>query len=66
MARVAALGRALAAPFTSLGGWYVATARARPFLTGVVTSGVKTSFADAFAQKVRTRSYTYTYSHLPV
>jgi protein Mpv17 len=52
MAQVAALGRALLAPFASAGGWYNRTAQSAPFTTGVVTTGLKTSAADAFAQKV--------------
>lgn len=49
---VVRLGRSVLAPFINLGSWYNATAKASPVLTGVITSGLKTSAADLFAQKV--------------
>lgn len=52
MAQVAALGRLVLSPFTSMASWYNATALAHPVTTGVVTTGLKTSAADLFAQKV--------------
>lgn len=45
-------GRTLAAPFVSVCSWYNSAAKAHPVITGVVTSGVKTTVADMFAQKV--------------
>jgi protein Mpv17 len=50
MAQLVAAGRALLSPFVSAGSWYNRTAQASPLATGVVTTGVKTSAADAFAQ----------------
>jgi len=40
------------APLARFGIWYSDTARKSPFLTGFVTTGIKTSAADLFAQKV--------------
>ena len=55
MAVVAQVGRALLAPFAGAAHWYNRAAQRRPFLVGVVTTGVKTSAADMFAQKVCVR-----------
>ena len=46
-------GKLLVQPVTGFAAWYTRTAKARPFMTGLITSGVKTSVADMFAQKVR-------------
>lgn len=46
------LGRSAVEPFVKMGSWYCTTAKARPALTGVITSGLKTSAADFFAQKI--------------
>ena len=43
----------MARPFTALGRWYNNAAQSRPVVTAVVTTGLKTSAADLFAQKVR-------------
>ena len=43
----------LAAPFTAVGRWYNGCAQSRPVVTAVITTGLKTSAADLFAQKVR-------------
>lgn len=43
----------LAAPFTAVGRWYNNAAQSRPVVTAVITTGLKTSAADLFAQKVR-------------
>ena len=40
-------------PFLTAGRSYNSTAQKYPFATGVVTTVVKTSAADMFAQKVR-------------
>lgn len=45
--------RRAAFPFVEIGKWYERTARKHPFAVGFVTSGIKTSLADIFAQKVR-------------
>ncbi|PNG99930.1 Protein sym1 [Tetrabaena socialis] len=50
-----ALGRALKAPFIRFGRAYNETAQKYPFSTGVLTTVVKTSAADLFAQKVMER-----------
>lgn len=52
MAQLAQAGRLLLSPFTSVAGWYNRTAQANPFTVGVITTGLKTSAADVFAQKV--------------
>ncbi|KAL4428327.1 hypothetical protein ABPG75_002416 [Micractinium tetrahymenae] len=52
MAQLVQAGRLLLSPFTSVAGWYNRTAQAYPFTVGVVTTGLKTSAADVFAQKV--------------
>ena len=52
MAQLAALGRTLLSPFTGAASWYNRTAERAPFATGFVTTGLKTSVADLFAQKV--------------
>ncbi|GAB4824103.1 hypothetical protein N2152v2_011149 [Parachlorella kessleri] len=46
------LGRTLLSPLTGTARWYNNTAQAHPFTTGVITTGLKTSAADFFAQKV--------------
>lgn len=46
------LGRLVWSPLAKAGSWYNNTAKKHPFTCGVVTSGVKTSAADIFAQKV--------------
>lgn len=43
----------LAAPFVRLGRGYAEAAAKRPFAVGCVTTGLKTSAADMFAQLVR-------------
>ena len=53
MAQLAAAGRMLLSPFTGVASWYNRTAQSYPFTVGVVTTGLKTSAADVFAQKVR-------------
>lgn len=40
-------------PFVKMGRAYAAAAEKRPFTVGVVTTGIKTSAADLFAQLVR-------------
>jgi hypothetical protein len=45
----------LKAPFLAFGRTYNAHAQRRPMATGLVTTVVKTSAADLFAQKVRSR-----------
>ena len=45
-------GRALARPFIDVAAWYTRVAKAKPVVTAFVTSGLKTSAADMFAQKV--------------
>ena len=52
MAQLAQAGRLLLSPFTSVAGWYNRTAQANPFTVGVITTGLNTSAADVFAQKV--------------
>lgn len=49
---LARLGRALRAPFGTLARSYNETAKKWPASTGIVTTLLKTSAADAFAQKV--------------
>jgi hypothetical protein len=46
-----ALG-AMASPFVRFGNAYAAAAERRPFEVGVLTTGIKTSAADLFAQMV--------------
>lgn len=50
--QLAQLGRLAMAPLT----WYNRTAQKHPFAVGVITTGLKTSAADWFAQKVRARA----------
>ena len=52
MSQIAQAGRLLLSPFTSAASWYNSTAKAHPLATGIWTSGLKTSAADLFAQKV--------------
>jgi protein Mpv17 len=52
MSQLVSAGRTLLSPFISTGRWYNETAKAHPLATGVITSGLKTSAADFFAQKV--------------
>lgn len=49
-------GKLLFTPFKELGLAYGRAAAKRPFTVGVVTTGVKTSAADLFAQMARARS----------
>mmetsp|Transcript_37826 Transcript_37826/g.52527 ORF Transcript_37826/g.52527 Transcript_37826/m.52527 type:complete len:238 (+) Transcript_37826:146-859(+) len=42
----------LLAPFAKLALWYAEAAKAHPFPVGFATTGIKTSAADLFAQKV--------------
>lgn len=49
---VARLGRLVFSPIIKLGSWYNNTAKKHPFVCGVATTGLKTSAADIFAQKV--------------
>lgn len=51
-ASVTRIGRSLASPIISFGSWYNSAAKARPVVTGVITSGLKTCAADLFAQKL--------------
>lgn len=39
-------------PFTSFARWYTHQAKSHPLATAILTSGIKTSAADIFAQKV--------------
>lgn len=48
------IGSTLWSPFVKLGTAYSNAAAKRPFVVGVLTTGVKTSAADLFAQTVRT------------
>jgi hypothetical protein len=52
MARAARLLAALKTPILAVGRSYNDVAQRHPFATGVVTTVVKTSAADLFAQKV--------------
>lgn len=52
MSKISQAGRLVLGPFASLGTWYNNTAKAHPLATGIWTSGLKTSAADLFAQKV--------------
>lgn len=52
MSQLLAAGRVLVSPLTGAARWYNRTAQANPFAVGVVTTGLKTSAADWFAQKV--------------
>ncbi|PRW44428.1 peroxisomal membrane family [Chlorella sorokiniana] len=52
MAQIAAAARKLISPFASVASWYNRTAQSHPLTVGVITSGLKTSAADVFAQKV--------------
>ena len=44
--------RVVFAPLIAFGGAYGSMAKAYPFTTGFITTGFKTTAADAFAQKV--------------
>lgn len=48
----AALESPFLAPLARFGLWYSETAKRSPFVTGFITTGLKTSAADLFAQKV--------------
>lgn len=48
---------ALSSPFVQAGQAYARAASRRPFIVGVVTTGIKTSAADMFAQTVRPPPY---------
>jgi len=52
MSLLISAGRTLLSPFISSGRWYNETTKAHPLASGIVTSGLKTSAADFFAQKV--------------
>ena len=52
MAQLAAAGRLVLAPFTGMASWYNRVAQSHPLTVGVITTGLKTSAADVFAQKV--------------
>lgn len=56
MSRLQRLGQAIRLPFMSIGRGYNKIAEKNPFATGVVTTVVKTSAADLFAQKVGAES----------
>lgn len=45
-------GKVLARPFTDFASYYTRVAKAKPLVTAFVTSGLKTSAADMFAQKI--------------
>lgn len=45
-------GKQALAPFAASALWYDRTAKAHPVTTAVVTTGLKTTAADLFAQKV--------------
>lgn len=49
---MASFARTLARPFVATGHWYSDAAKKRPVVTAVITTGLKTSAADLFAQKV--------------
>ena len=49
---MASIARSLARPFVATGHWYSDAAKKRPVVTAVITTGLKTSAADLFAQKV--------------
>lgn len=55
MSQLLAVGRTLLSPLTGTARWYNRTAEKHPFTTGVITTGLKTSAADFFAQKVGRR-----------
>lgn len=44
--------RRIFSPAVEFAKWYERTARKHPFAVGFITSGIKTSVADIFAQKV--------------
>lgn len=50
-------GRLLSRPFTDFASYYTRVAKAKPLVTAFVTSGLKTSAADMFAQKVTVLPY---------
>ena len=52
---MASLARSIARPFVATGHWYSDLAKRRPVVTAVITTGLKTSAADLFAQKVLER-----------
>lgn len=54
--KLLALARAIKEPVIKAGKAYVAVAERRPLMTGVVTTLIKTSAADLFAQKVCSRA----------
>lgn len=59
MSSLARLGRALVQPLKRAGQAYNETAKKYPMSTGVVTTVVKTSAADAFAQFVSELGFSY-------
>ena len=44
--------RQAVSPLVDFARWYERTARRYPFTVGLITSGIKTTVADIFAQKV--------------
>ncbi|KAI3428562.1 hypothetical protein D9Q98_007384 [Chlorella vulgaris] len=52
MSQLVQFGRMLVAPLTGMASWYNKTAQLHPLGTGMITTGLKTSAADVFAQKV--------------
>jgi hypothetical protein len=48
-----ALESPVMAPMMRFALWYSEVAKRKPFLTGFITTGIKTSAADLFAQKAR-------------
>ena len=53
MRRLTALRDAVLWPFCEVGARYCSAAQKHPFAVGVLTTGLKTSAADLFAQKAR-------------
>eukprot|EP00884_Botryococcus_braunii_P014528 jgi/Botrbrau1/23076/Bobra.0243s0017.1 len=45
-------GRQAFAPFAATAAWYDRTAKAHPLSTAIITTGLKTTAADLFAQKI--------------
>jgi hypothetical protein len=58
-----ALESPVMAPMMRFALWYSEVAKRKPFLTGFITTGIKTSAADLFAQKAR--PYRSAFSTLP-
>ena len=51
------IAKTLASPFVQIGTAYGKAAQKRPFAVGFVTTGLKTSAADLFAQTVRCKPW---------